>query len=317
MDDDFIGEISMHIQNESIDAFARFLGDLQQRITAALAAEDGKPFHCDRWQRDGADGSLGGHGATMVLKDGAVIEQGGVNVSVVHGAHLPAVASEKRPHLAGCAFSALGLSLVIHPRNPYLPTSHANIRLFIARDGEAVRDWWFGGGFDLTPFYPFDEDCRAWHEAARAACAPYGVALYPRFKDWCDRYFYLPHRGETRGIGGIFFDDFNELTFAEALAFTQGVGEAYLAAYLPIVRARKNTAFGAREREFQLYRRGRYVEFNLLYDRGTHFGLQSGGRAESILMSLPPAVRFEYDYQPPAGSAEARLADYLQPRDWL
>ena len=162
----------MHIQNESIDAFARFLGDLQQRITAALTAEDGKPFHCDRWQRDGADGSLGGHGATMVLKDGAVIEQGGVSVSVVHGAHLPAVASEKRPHLAGCAFSALGLSLVIHPRNPYLPTSHANIRLFVARDGEAVRDWWFGGGFDLTPFYPFDEDCRAWHEAARAACAP-------------------------------------------------------------------------------------------------------------------------------------------------
>ena len=270
MDDDFIGEISMHIQNESIDAFARFLGDLQQRITAALAAEDGKPFHCDRWQRDGADGSLGGHGATMVLKDGAVIEQGGVN-----------------------------------------------IRLFVARDGETVRDWWFGGGFDLTPFYPFDEDCRAWHEAARAACAPYGAALYPRFKEWCDRYFYLPHRGETRGIGGIFFDDFNELPFAEALAFTQGVGEAYLAAYLPIVQARKGTDYGVREREFQLYRRGRYVEFNLLYDRGTHFGLQSGGRAESILMSLPPAVRFEYDYQPPAGSAEARLADYLRPRQWL
>ena len=180
-----------------------------------------------------------------------------------------------------------------------------------------MRDWWFGGGFDLTPFYPFDEDCRAWHEAARAACAPYGAALYPRFKDWCDRYFYLPHRGETRGIGGIFFDDFNELSFAEALAFTQGVGEAWLAAYLPLVRARKDTDYGAREREFQLYRRGRYVEFNLLYDRGTHFGLQSGGRAESILMSLPPAVRFEYDYQPPAGSAEARLAEYLKPREWL
>ena len=307
----------MSITPTQIDAFARFLDDLQRRITDALAAEDGQPFRRDVWQRDGADGGLRGHGVTMVLKNGAVIEQGGVNVSVVHGATLPAVATEKRPQLAGCAFSALGLSLVIHPRTPYVPTSHANIRLFVARDGETVRDWWFGGGFDLTPFYPFDDDCRAWHAAAAAACAPYGAALYPRFKAWCDRYFYLPHRGETRGIGGIFFDDFHELPFADACAFTQGVGEAYLAAYLPIVRARKNTAYDAREREFQLYRRGRYVEFNLLYDRGTHFGLQSGGRAESILMSLPPAVRFEYAYQPPAGSAEARLADYLKPRDWL
>ena len=307
----------MSITQTQIDAFARFLDDLQRRITDALAAEDGQPFQHDAWQRNGADGGLAGHGVTMVLKNGAVIEQGGVNVSVVHGAKLPTVATEKRPQLAGCAFSALGLSLVIHPRNPYVPTSHANIRLFVARDGETVRDWWFGGGFDLTPFYPFDDDCRAWHSAAAAACAPYGAALYPRFKDGCDRYFYLPHRGETRGIGGIFFDDFNELPFADACAFTQGVGEAYLAAYLPIVQARKDTAYGAREREFQCYRRGRYVEFNLLYDRGTHFGLQSGGRTESILMSLPPAVRFEYAYQPPAGSAEARLADYLKPRDWL
>ena len=307
----------MNMQNEHIDAFVRFLDDLQARITAALAAEDGQPFERDAWQRDGADGGIRGHGTTMVLKNGAVIEQGGVNVSAVHGEQLPAVATEKRPHLAGCAFSAFGLSLVIHPRNPYVPTSHANIRLFVARDGETVRDWWFGGGFDLTPFYPFDDDCIAWHSAARAACAPYGAALYPRCKDWCDRYFYLPHRGETRGIGGIFFDDFNELPVADACAFTQGVGEAYLAAYLPIVQARKNIAWGEREREFQRYRRGRYVEFNLLYDRGTHFGLQSGGRTESILMSLPPQVRFEYAYQPPAGSAEARLAAYLQPRAWL
>ncbi|MDO5091028.1 MAG: oxygen-dependent coproporphyrinogen oxidase [Cardiobacteriaceae bacterium] len=307
-----------NITSQHIDTFASFLYDLQTRITDALSAEDGQPFVREHWQRDGADGRLAGEGITAVLKGGEVIEQGGVNVSVVRGAKLPPAATAKRPELAGCAFRALGLSLVIHPRNPYVPTSHANIRLFVAENADGTpRDWWFGGGFDLTPFYPFDEDCAHWHRVARAACAPFGDDLYPRFKDACDRYFYLPHRHETRGIGGIFFDDFNELSFADALAFTQGVGNAYLDAYLPIVQRRKATPHAAREREFQRYRRGRYVEFNLLYDRGTHFGLQSGGRTESILMSLPPDVRFEYGYAPEAGSAEAALQHYLQPRDWL
>lgn len=306
-----------NINPQHIDTFAAFLSDLQTRITQALAAEDGSPFAADRWQRDGADGGLGGYGTSCVLKQGAVIEQGGVNVSVVSGSRLPPSATEKRPELAGCGFTALGLSLVIHPRNPYVPTSHANIRLFTARDPQDnIRAWWFGGGFDLTPFYPFDADCRHWHATAHAACAPYGAELYPRFKAWCDRYFYLPHRGETRGIGGLFFDDFNELPFAEALAFTQNIGNAYLDAYLPIVQQRKTAPYGTREREFQRYRRGRYVEFNLLYDRGTHFGLQSGGRTESILMSLPPDVRFEYAYSPELGSPEAALQDYLRPRHW-
>ena len=253
----------------------------------------------------------------MVLQDGAVFEQGGVNVSHIAGDQLPAAATEKRPELADCAYTAHGLSLVIHPRNPYVPTSHANIRLFTAHDGERVRAWWFGGGIDLTPYYPFDDDCRAWHRTAHDACAPFGADLYPRYKAWCDRYFYLPHRGETRGIGGLFYDDYQPADFAAGAAFTRAVGESWLAAYLPIVKKRKDTAYGEGERAFQLYRRGRYVEFNLLYDRGTHFGLQSGGRTESILMSLPPLVRFAYDYQPAAGSAEARLADYLKPREWL
>lgn len=298
--------------------FESFLHDLQRRITQALGAEDGAAFREDSWQRDGADGALGGYGKSCVLKQGDVIEQGGVNVSVVSGSRLPPSATEKRPELAGCGFTAMGLSLVIHPRNPYVPTSHANIRLFTARDGDGkVQDWWFGGGFDLTPFYPFDADCRHWHTVAQAACAPFGAELYPRFKAQCDQYFYLPHRRETRGIGGLFFDDFNELPFEQALAFTQSVGNAYLDAYLPIVQRRKATPYAAREREFQRYRRGRYVEFNLLYDRGTHFGLQSGGRTESILMSLPPDVRFEYGYAPEAGSPEAALQDYLRPRHWL
>lgn len=303
---------------DEIVGFERFLNDLQEKITSALSAWDGVPFQADVWRRDGADGALAGYGKSCVLKQGDVIEQGGVNVSVVRGAKLPPSATAKRPELAGCGFAALGLSLVIHPRNPYVPTSHANIRLFIVRDADgAPRDWWFGGGFDLTPYYPFAEDCIAWHRAAYEVCARYGADFYPRFKAACDQYFYLPHRGETRGVGGIFFDDFNELPFAQARAFVQDVGGAYLAAYLPIVRARKDTPYGERERQFQLYRRGRYVEFNLLYDRGTHFGLQSGGRTESILMSLPPLVRFEYDYQAPAGSREAALADYLRAREWV
>lgn len=298
--------------------FERFLNDLQAEITAALGREDGSAFVHDDWRRDGAGGALSGYGKSCVLKQGDVIEQGGVNVSVVQGAKLPPSATAKRPELAGCGFAAMGLSLVIHPHNPYVPTTHANIRLFVVKDEDgAVRDWWFGGGFDLTPFYPFDEDCRHWHETARDACAPFGAGLYARFKAACDAYFYLPHRGETRGIGGIFFDDFNELPFDEARAFTEGVGGAFMAAYLPIVQRRKDMPFGERERQFQLYRRGRYVEFNLLYDRGTHFGLQSGGRTESILMSLPPLVRFEYNYQAPAGSREAALADYLCAREWV
>ena len=296
--------------------FATFLFDLQQRITNALSTEDGKAFAVDAWEKPPNQRGLIGHGKTMVLKGGDVIEQGGVNVSVVRGDNLPPSATAKRPELAGCGFEAMGLSLVIHPRNPYVPTSHANIRLFVAKDAEKVHDWWFGGGFDLTPYYPFDEDCRHWHQTAFDACAPYDGDLYPRFKKWCDEYFYLPHREETRGIGGLFFDDFNELPFDEARQFTQDVGDAYIDAYLPIVRKRKDIAYGERERHFQKYRRGRYVEFNLVYDRGTHFGLQSGGRTESILMSLPPEVRFEYGYAPEVGSDEARLHDYLVPRDW-
>lgn len=296
-----------------METFEAFLWDLQARITAALSSIDGKAFTLDAWQKPDNDRGLKGRGKTMVLKNGAVIEQGGVNVSVVYGDAMPASATARRPDYAGCGFRAMGLSLVIHPRNPYAPTSHANIRLFtVLKDGETV-DWWFGGGFDLTPFYPFAEDCCHWHDTAQRAAG----AFYPRFKAWCDEYFYLPHRGETRGIGGLFFDDFNELPFADALALTQAVGNAYLDAYLPILQKRKDTPYGTREREFQKYRRGRYVEFNLVYDRGTHFGLQSGGRTESILMSLPPEVRFEYGYTPEAGSAEARLADYLRPRDWL
>ena len=305
----------MNPSHADISTFAAYLDDLQQRITTALTATDGSPFRRDAWQRD--EPRLRGHGLTMVLQDGAVFEQGGVNVSHIAGEKLPAAATEKRPKLADCAYTAHGLSLVIHPRNPYVPTSHANIRLFTAHDGERVRAWWFGGGIDLTPYYPFDDDCRAWHRTAHDACAPFGADLYPRYKAWCDRYFYLPHRGETRGIGGLFYDDYQPADFAAGAAFTRAVGESWLAAYLPIVEKRKGTAYGEGERAFQLYRRGRYVEFNLLYDRGTHFGLQSGGRTESILMSLPPLVRFTYDYQPAAGSAEARLADYLKPREWL
>ena len=299
----------------NISAFAAYLDDLQQRITAALTATDGSAFRRDAWQRD--EPRLRGSGLTMVLQEGGVFEQAGVNVSHIAGERLPPAASEKRPELAACAYTAHGLSLVIHPRNPYVPTSHANIRLFTAHDGGRIRAWWFGGGIDLTPYYPFDDDCLAWHRAARDACAPFGAELYPRYKAWCDRYFYLPHRGETRGIGGLFFDDYQPADFAAGAAFTRAVGASWLAAYLPIVEKRKNTAYGERERAFQLYRRGRYIEFNLLYDRGTHFGLQSGGRTESILMSLPPLARFAYDYRPAAGSMEARLADYLKPREWL
>ncbi|MBS0394206.1 MAG: oxygen-dependent coproporphyrinogen oxidase [Proteobacteria bacterium] len=291
-----------------------YLTSLQQRITATVESVDGGArFRADAWQRPG-----GGGGESRVLRGGALLEQGGVGFSHVMGAGLPASATQQRPELAGAAFEAMGVSLVFHPANPYVPTTHMNVRFFIAeRDGEA-RAWWFGGGFDLTPYYPFEEDARDWHRAARTACAPFGAGVYPKYKDWCDRYFYLKHRGETRGVGGLFFDDLNEWGFERSFEFLRAVGDAFLGAYLPIVERRRALPYGERERQFQLYRRGRYVEFNLVYDRGTTFGLQSGGRTESILMSLPPLVRFEYDWHPEPDSPEALLyRDFLRPRDWL
>lgn len=291
-----------------------YLLDLQDRICSTLEQEDGAAsFMEDNWQR-----AAGGGGRSRVLSEGAVFEQGGVNFSHVFGEGLPAAATAQRPELAGRRFQALGVSLVIHPHNPYVPTSHANIRFFLAtKEGEAPI-WWFGGGFDLTPYYPFEEDAIHWHHTAREACIPFGEEVYPRYKKWCDEYFYLKHRGETRGIGGLFFDDLNKWGFPRCFDFMQSVGNHYILAYLPIVQRRKTLSYGERERDFQLYRRGRYVEFNLLYDRGTLFGLQSGGRTESILMSLPPLVKWRYNWQPAAGTPEARLYEkFLQPQDWL
>jgi len=295
-------------------AIERYLLELQERICAAFEAEDGRArFREDRWERPG-----GGGGRTRVLVDGAVFEQAGVNYSHVHGPALPPAATARRPELAGCAFRALGVSLVVHPRNPHVPTSHCNVRFFIAERPEADAVWWFGGGFDLTPYYGYEEDCVHWHRVAKAACDPFGADYYARFKRWCDEYFYVKHRGEPRGIGGLFFDDLNEGGFEHGFGFLRSVGDHYLDAYLPIVARRKHTPYGERERAFQLYRRGRYVEFNLVYDRGTLFGLQSGGRTESILMSLPPLAAWRYDWHPEPGSPEARLYDhFLQPRDWL
>lgn len=302
----------MSFSSEQRQAVADFLSELQTRICTALAEADGtQDFLADEWQ------SRLGRGCSRVLKAGAVFEQAGVNFSHVRADAMPAAATERRPELAGAPFEAMGVSLVVHPRNPYVPTSHANVRLFAAYPEGREPVWWFGGGFDLTPFYPFEEDVRHWHACARAACLPFGEAVYPRYKQWCDEYFYLPHRREARGVGGLFFDDLNEWGFDTCFDFVRAVGEGYLKAYLPIVERRKHTPYGERERQFQLYRRGRYVEFNLVWDRGTHFGLQSGGRTESILMSMPPAVRFEYGYQPEPGSPEAALAGYLKARDWL
>ncbi len=289
-----------------------WLRDLQDRICAGLEHLDGQArFREDLWTRD-----EGGGGRSRVLRDGAVFEQAGVGFSRVEGARMPPSATAQRPELAGRGFVAMGVSLVIHPRNPYVPTTHMNVRCFTAR-GEGAPVWWFGGGFDLTPFYPFDEDARHWHETARATCAPFGDDVYPAYKRWCDEYFYLKHRGETRGVGGVFYDDLNRWPFARCFEFTRAIGDAFLPAYAPIVERRRDQPYGEREREFQLYRRGRYVEFNLVWDRGTLFGLQSGGRTESILMSLPPRVRWEYGYHPEPGSAEAGLAEYLKPRDWI
>ena len=294
------------------DRVRDYLTDLQDRICAAVEAIDGKArFAEDLWQR-----AEGGGGRTRILRDGAVFEQAGIGFSDVSGARLPPSASAHRPELAGATWRACGVSLVFHPHNPHIPTTHANVRYFRAeRDGEMVAAW-FGGGFDLTPFYPVDEDVIHWHRTAQALCAPFGEERYAAHKRWCDEYFFLRHRNETRGVGGLFFDDLGQ-DFERDFAYQRAVGDGFLDAYLPIVERRKDTPYGEAERAFQLYRRGRYVEFNLVYDRGTLFGLQSGGRAESILMSLPPQVRWEYGFQPQPGSAEARLADYLIPRDWL
>jgi coproporphyrinogen III oxidase len=297
-----------------IEQVKTYLLQLQDNICGELAAEDGgKGFITDEWQRP-----EGGGGRSRVLAEGEVFEKAGVNFSHVMGASLPPSASASRPELAGRSYQALGVSLVIHPRNPYVPTSHANVRLFVAEKEGEEPIWWFGGGYDLTPYYGNHEDCVSWHEQAHAACAPFGPEVYPRFKAWCDEYFYLKHRQEPRGIGGLFFDDLNEWDFATSFAFMQSVGDSFIRAYRPIVQNRKDMPYGERERQFQLYRRGRYVEFNLVFDRGTLFGLQSNGRTEAILMSLPPLVRWEYDYHPEVGSAEAELTEYyLCDRDWL
>ncbi len=301
----------------------KYLLDLQDRICAELEREDSTAvFFEDAWSRDEceedhAGPALGGGGRTRVLNGGAVFEQAGVNFSHVTGVSLPPSATAARPELAGRSFEALGVSLVIHPESPHLPTSHANVRFFIAeKEGEAPV-WWFGGGYDLTPCYPLKEDIVSWHQAAYAACEPFGEEVYARFKEWCDRYFYLKHRKEARGVGGLFFDDLNEWGFERSFKFLKAVGDSYLGAYLPIVRRRKALPWTQQQKQFQLYRRGRYVEFNLVYDRGTLFGLQSGGRTESILMSLPPLVSWRYNWQPEPGSEEATLYEFLEPRDWL
>ena len=303
------------MQAQDIEAVRSFLLALQDSICTGLAEEDGSgSFRTDQWERE-----QGGSGITRVMSDGAVFEKGGVNFSHVFGDSMPASATAARPELAGRAYQAMGVSLVMHPHNPFVPTSHANFRLFVAQKADQEPLWWFGGGFDLTPYYGFEEDCVHWHTVARDACAAFGDHYYGKFKVWCDQYFQLQHRNEPRGIGGLFFDDFNELGFAKTFAFVQSMANSYLRAYRPIVSRRKHLPFTERHRRFQEYRRGRYVEFNLVYDRGTVFGLQSGvGRIESILMSLPPVVRWVYDWQPESGSAEARLTrDFLRPRDWV
>lgn len=296
-----------------INNITTFLLTLQDRICDALAAADGSAvFQEDRWQR--AEGG----GRTRVLRQGSVFEQAGVNFSHVHGSALPAFSTTHRPELAGRSYQAMGVSLVMHPENPYVPTSHANVRFFISEKPDSDPVWWFGGGFDLTPFYGFTEDAVYWHRTAQAVCRPFGVNIYPRYKRWCDDYFFLKHRNEARGIGGLFFDNLTTPDFTQAFAFSRAVGQGYLDAYLPIVERRKFHPWGERERQFQLYRRSRYVEFNLVWDCGTLFGLQSGGRTESILISMPPLVRWEYQYEPTPDSPEAALyRDFLPARDWL
>ena len=297
-----------------INAVREYLLSLQDTICKEIEDSDGKQkFAEDDWQRP-----AGGGGRTRVLNNGAVFEQAGVNFSEVSGDNLPPSATASRPELAGRSFQAMGVSLVIHPHNPYVPTSHANVRFFIAEKAGEEPIWWFGGGYDLTPYYTFDEDVIHWHQTAKDACDPFGDKVYDDYKKWCDDYFFLKHRNEPRGVGGLFFDDLNQPDFERCFGLLQRVGNSYTAAYLPIVERRKDLSYTEQQRDFQLYRRGRYVEFNLVYDRGTLFGLQSGGRTESILMSLPPLVKWRYNWKPEPGSAEARLYDYyLQPQDWL
>jgi coproporphyrinogen III oxidase len=299
---------------EAADASAvkRYLKELQDRITAAVEKIDAVKFRHDSWERP-----EGGGGESRILSDGAVFERAGVSISHVFGEKMPPSASNLRPEVAGAPFEAMGLSLVFHPRNPHVPTTHCNVRFLIARPASGPEVWWFGGGFDLTPYYPYDEDVLHWHRTAREACQEFGANLYEKYKDWCDRYFFLPHRNETRGVGGLFFDDLNEGGFSRCFAFQRSVGDHFLPAFAPILERRRDLPYGDRERQFQLYRRGRYVEFNLVYDRGTLFGLQSRGRTESILMSLPPIVRWEYDWHPAPGSPEAGLYEYLRPRNYL
>lgn len=297
------------------DAVITYLHRLQDDIASSLSAFEtaNVEFTTDSWQR-----AAGGGGESRVLSDGDVFEHAGIGFSRVTGDSLPEAASARRPELAGRRFMATGVSMIVHPRNPHVPTAHLNVRFFIAESDDAPPVWWFGGGFDLTPHYGYEEDARHWHQVAQDLCQPFGEDVYPRFKQWCDDYFYLPHRDETRGIGGLFFDDLDEWPFDDCFAFMRAVGHGFLDAYIPIVEARQHTDYGMQEREFQLYRRGRYVEFNLLYDRGTLFGLQSGGRTESILMSMPPLAAWQYNRQPEPGSEEAHLTtDFLRPRDWL
>jgi coproporphyrinogen III oxidase len=297
-------------------AVRTYLLGLQARIVADFKAEDGLPFRRDAWQRP-AGGKLEGDGLSQLIEEGRVLERGGCNFSHVKGLALPASATQHRSELAGAPFEALGVSLVMHPRNPYVPTAHMNVRLLAAFPHGREAVVWFGGGMDLTPYYGQEDDARHFHRTCADALAPHGADLYARFKPWCDEYFFLKHRNEPRGVGGIFFDDFNEGGFERGFALMQAVGNAFLPAYRPIVQKRRDTPYGERERDFQAYRRGRYVEFNLVFDRGTLFGLQSGGRTESILMSMPPVVKWRYRWEPEAGTPEARLyTDFLKPRDW-
>ncbi|MEN8214360.1 MAG: oxygen-dependent coproporphyrinogen oxidase [Pseudomonadota bacterium] len=297
-----------------VDAVKNYLLQLQDNICGALAREDGgEGFREDSWTRH-----EGGGGRSRVIEEGETFEKAGVNFSHVSGEKLPASATAQRPELAGRSFQAMGVSLVIHPHNPYVPTSHANVRFFMAEKEGEEPVWWFGGGYDLTPYYAFEEDVIHWHATAREACQPFGDNVYSEYKKWCDDYFFLKHRNEPRGVGGLFFDDLNNMGFENSFAFVQSIGDSFIPAYLPIVQRRKSTKYRERERDFQLYRRGRYVEFNLVYDRGTIFGLQTGGRTESVLMSLPPLVKWRYDWRPEEGSPEAELYEkYLQPREWL
>ena len=298
-----------------IEQVQNYLLNLQETICSEVELlDDFASFHKDSWTKQNDRGS----GITRVISNGKVYEKGGVNFSVVRGDSLPVSATALRPELEASKYTAMGVSLVLHPLNPYVPTSHANVRFFIAEKSGQKPVWWFGGGFDLTPFYGFEEDVIHWHKTARKACQPFGEDVYRKYKKWCDEYFYLQHRNEPRGVGGIFFDDLNDDDFDRCFAFMKSVGDHYTEAYLPIVDRRKDTQYGERERNFQLHRRGRYVEFNLIYDRGTVFGLQSGGRTESILMSLPPEVKWSYDFNIEKGSDEEKLyTDYLQAREWI